>query len=47
MSDPAGGIDPGAPRRRDPARWWYLAAAAAVGLVLALELSGVLDVLGP
>ncbi len=43
----AGRRDPQTMRRRDPARWWYLAAAGAVAVVLVLEFSGALDALGP
>lgn len=41
------GRRPAGQRRRDPARWWYLAATAAVAVILALEFSGTLDAFGP
>jgi hypothetical protein len=39
--------DPVPARRRDPAWRWYVLAAAALTLVLVLELTGVFDLLGP
>jgi hypothetical protein len=39
--------DPVPARRRDPAWRWYVLAAAALALLLVLELTGVLDLLGP
>ena len=47
LCDSPGVSEPNPLRRRDPAWLWYALAVAALAMVAILDLTGVLDRLGP